>query len=110
MTCCPPTQGLYALVVYFFVSWHTLTRKHNKYNVGDEVEALGVPGEKDDDDHYGNLGSVSLSTFASSKEQLVDKVKLYSHKTSQRCHQKEHTVRNCTIPIYVFGCEIIMRA
>ena len=67
------------------MSWHTLTRKHNKYNVGDEVEALGVPGERDDDDPYGNLSSMSLSTFASSKEQLVDKVRLVQRQTWCMC-------------------------
>lgn len=54
------------------MSWHTLTQKHNKYKVADEVEALEVPGENED--NYGNLSSLSLSTFASSKERLVDKV------------------------------------
>ncbi len=58
--------------MYFFVSWHTLTRKHDKYHVGDDVEALEVPGE----DEY--FGSLSLSTLGSSKEQLVDKVGLPS--------------------------------
>ena len=54
------------------MSWHTLTRKHSKYNIGDEVEVDDVPpGEE----HY-QLGSRSLSfsTFASSKEQLIGKV------------------------------------
>ena len=56
--------------MYFFVSWHTLTRKHNKYNVGDEVEALDVPGE--DENEY--FGSLSFSSLGSSKEQLVQSV------------------------------------
>ena len=60
-------QGLYAVAVYFFVSWHTLTRKHDKYRVGDDVEALEVPGEDDN-------GSLSVSTLGSSKEKLVEKV------------------------------------
>ena len=60
------------------MSWHTLTRKHNKYNVGEEVEAIGVDGEGEED-HYGHLGSLSLSTFASSREQLVEKVMLPGH-------------------------------
>ncbi len=58
------------MVVYFFVSWHTLTRKHDKYHVGDEVEALEVPGE--DDNQF--FGSLSLSSLGSSREQLVEKV------------------------------------
>lgn len=58
-------------MVYFFVSWHTLTRKHDKYKVGDELE---VPEE--DNDYFGAL---SLGTsLASSKEHLVSKVKFSS--------------------------------
>ena len=38
--------------MYFFISWHTLTRKH-KYGLDDEVEPLSIPGEPD------YLGSVS---------------------------------------------------
>ncbi|CAI8024178.1 Adhesion G-protein coupled receptor V1 [Geodia barretti] len=33
-------QGLYTLVVYVFLSWHTLTRKHKKYGIDDEVEPI----------------------------------------------------------------------
>lgn len=60
------------MAVYFFVSWHTLTRKHDKYHVGDEVEALEIPGD-DEDPFYGSL---SLSTLGSSKEKLVEKVRI----------------------------------
>ena len=58
------------LVVYFFMSWHTMTRKHDKYNIADEVEALDVPG--DDENQY--FGSLSLSTLTSSKQHLIEKV------------------------------------
>ena len=48
------------------MSWHTLTRKHKKYGIGEEVEPLALPGEPD------YLGS--LSTLASSRQQLVPEV------------------------------------
>lgn len=54
-------QAVYALIVYFFISWHTLTRKH-KYGLEDEVEPLSIPGEPD------YLGSVS--TLASGQHDL----------------------------------------
>ena len=41
------TQGVYALIVYFFISWHTLTSKHKKFVLGDEVEPLPLPEEPD---------------------------------------------------------------
>ena len=66
---CPPIsspQGVYALVVYFCISWHTLSRKHKKYGIGDDVEPLTVPGEPD------YLGS--MSTLASSRQHLVPEV------------------------------------
>lgn len=42
-----PSQGVYALVVYCFVSWHTLTQKHKQFVLGDEVEPLSIPEEPD---------------------------------------------------------------
>ena len=59
-------QAIYALVVYFFVSWHTMTRKHKKFGIGDEVEPLTVAGEPD------YLGS--MSSLASSRQKLVPDV------------------------------------
>ena len=60
------------------MSWRTL-RKHKKYNIKDEVEAL----EADDydvpvnEDPYMRGMSISMSTLASSKENLIqDKVLL----------------------------------
>ena len=47
-----------------------MTRKHDKYNIADEVEALDVPG--DDENQY--FGSLSLSTLTSSKQHLIEKV------------------------------------
>lgn len=61
--------------MYFFVSWHTLTRKHNKYNVGDEVEPLEVPG--DDDEYFGSL-SLSTQSLGSSREKLIEKVSSFT--------------------------------
>lgn len=58
-------------MIYFFISWHTLTRKHDKYTVGDDVEALEAPDEGND--YFGSL-SLSSRSFASSKEQLIEKV------------------------------------
>lgn len=54
-------QALYAVIVYFFVSWHTLTRKH-KYSLEDEVEPISIPDEPD----YFN----SMSTLASGQHDL----------------------------------------
>ena len=62
----PHLQGVFLLVTYFFVSCHTLTRKHKKYGINDEVEPLTIPGEPD------YLGS--LSTLASSRQQLIPEV------------------------------------
>ena len=52
-------QGLYTLIVYVFLSWHTLTRKHKKYGIDDEVEPLTVPGEPD---YLGSMSSLTSST------------------------------------------------
>ena len=52
-------QGLYTLIVYVFLSWHTLTRKHKKYGIDDEVEPLTVPGEPD---YLGSMHSLASST------------------------------------------------
>ena len=62
----PHLQGVFLLITYFFVSCHTLTRKHKKYGINDEVEPLTIPGEPD------YLGS--LSTLASSRQQLIPEV------------------------------------
>lgn len=58
---CSPLQAVYAVIVYFFISWHTLTRKH-KYGLEDEVEPLSIPGEPD---YFG-----SVSTLASGNHDL----------------------------------------
>lgn len=48
-----PLQAIYAIVVYFFISWHTLTRKH-KYGLEDEVEPLDIP---DEPEYFGSVPS-----------------------------------------------------
>jgi len=60
------------VVVYFGLSWRTL-RKHRQYDIKDEVEAL----EADDydvpinQDPYMRSMSISMSTLASSRDNLV---------------------------------------
>ena len=74
-------QGLYTLIVYVFLSWHTLTRKHKKYGIDDEVEPLTVPGEPD------YLGS--MSTLASSTRRLNIRVcdtHTYTHTPQYRSY------------------------
>lgn len=44
MHCCL-FQGLYALVVYFFVSLHTLTWKHKHYPMKEDLEPATLPEE-----------------------------------------------------------------
>ena len=41
----PSPQGIYAIVVYFGMSWHTLTWKHKHYPIKEEVEPLSIPEE-----------------------------------------------------------------
>ena len=61
MSLCVSLQAVYAVVVYVFVSLHTLTRKH-KFGLDDEVEPLSIPGEPD---YFG-----SVSTLASGQRDL----------------------------------------
>ena len=61
------------LVVYFFISWHTLTSKHNKCDMSDDVEVLVEEDlARDDEDPY--LVSQSMSLPNSSCEYLLDQV------------------------------------
>lgn len=52
-------QAIYAVIVYFLVSWHTLACKH-KYKLEDEIEAPSIPDELD----------YSVSTLATGKHDL----------------------------------------
>lgn len=54
-------QAVYAVIVYVFISLHTLTRKH-KFGLEDEVEPLSIPGEPE---FFG-----SVSTLASGQHNL----------------------------------------
>lgn len=89
------------MVVYFLLSWRTL-RKHNKYNIKDEVEAVG--GEDYDltenQDPY--LASLSMSSLASSREQLV-----YQDKVHSTLHNHMHTCMDTwysTAVVYTTAC------
>ena len=61
-------QGVYALIVYFFVSWHTLTRKHKKFVLGDEVEPLSVPEEPD---YLASMNNLSTSRHKMDPQVIV---------------------------------------
>lgn len=51
-------QGLYALVVYVFLSLHTLTKKHKKYGLEDEVEPLKL---YEGSDYFGSITTLAES-------------------------------------------------
>ncbi len=57
---------MYIFVVYFMISWRTLTRKHDKYDIDNALEDGA-------EDYY---GAASLSTMAggSKLNLLLDKV------------------------------------
>ena len=40
-------QGIYAIVVYVGMSWHTLTWKHKHYPIKEDVEPISIPEEPD---------------------------------------------------------------
>lgn len=57
------SQGIYALIVYVFVSWHTLTWKHKHYPIKEDVEPLTIPEEPEfiAGDHYASMYGSQLS-------------------------------------------------
>uniref|UniRef100_A0A1X7VF86 Staphylococcus aureus surface protein A n=3 Tax=Amphimedon queenslandica TaxID=400682 RepID=A0A1X7VF86_AMPQE len=55
-------EGIYALIVYLFVSWHTLTWKHKHYPIKEDVEPLTIPEEPEFmGEHYPSMYGSQLS-------------------------------------------------
>lgn len=56
-------------MVYFFLSWHTFTKKHDKYDI--EEPDLDDPFELPNEEE---IDSFASSVLGSSREHLVEKV------------------------------------
>jgi G-protein coupled receptor 98 len=87
-------MGLYALIVYFFLSFHTLTWKHKHYPIKEEVEPLSIPEEpeffNDSIDMYSSQQSLIPRT--STKNQLEPPpIQMVPLKTSSPQHDTAPT-------------------
>ena len=60
-------QGIYAAVVYVFMSCHTLTWKHKHYPIKEDVEPLSIPEEPE---FFGE----SYPSIYGSQESLIPRV------------------------------------